>query len=75
VVIVTRYREDVAKVALLNPEDLAMLEESHDLVQRLGKLDPEPLSGLALVAMKLEDRPRAEDPVEDPDQIAVLLNL
>jgi hypothetical protein len=74
-VIVTRYREDVAKVALVNPEDLAMLEESHELVQRLGKLDPEPLRDLDLKALELEDRPRAEARVEDPDRIAALLNL
>jgi hypothetical protein len=74
-VIVTRYRQDTAKVALVNPEDLAMLEESHELVQRVGKLDPAPLSDVALKAMELEDRPRSDARVEDPDQIAAILNL
>ncbi len=74
-VIVTRYREEVAKVALVNPEDLAMLEQSHEFVQGLGKLDPEPLSDTALKALALEDRPRAEARVEDPAKIAEILNL
>lgn len=75
VVIVTRYREDVAKVALVNPEDLAMLEESHELVQRLGRLDPEPIGDLALKAIELEDRPRVGARVEDPERIAAILGL
>jgi len=36
---VTRYREDVAKVALVNPDDLAMLEQAHELVDALGALE------------------------------------
>jgi hypothetical protein len=52
-----------------------MLEESHELVQRVGKLDPAPLSDVALKAMELEDRPRSDARVEDPDQIAAILNL
>jgi hypothetical protein len=74
-VIVTRYREEVAKVALVNPEDLAMLEDSHEFVQALGKLDPAPLSDAALKAMEFEDRPRSDARVEDPKQIAEILNL
>ena len=73
--IVTRYREEVAKVALVNPEDLAMLEDSHELVHALGKLDPAPLSDTALKAMEREDRPRSEARVEDPEQIAEILDL
>ena len=74
-VIVTRYREEVEKVALVNPEDLVMLEESHDFIQRLGKLDPEPLSETAMKAIEVEDRPRPDARVEDPEQIAAILNL
>ena len=37
-VIVTRYRADVAKVALVNPEDLAMLEPYLPLCTQLGRL-------------------------------------
>jgi hypothetical protein len=74
-VIVTRYREEVAKVALVNPEDLAMLEESHELVQALGGLEPVPLSATALKAIELEDRPQPDARVEDPEQIASILNL
>lgn len=73
--IVTRYREEVPKVALVNPEDLAMLEDSHDFVQALGKVDPTPLSQTALKAIELEDRPRSDARVEDPEQIAEILNL
>jgi len=74
-VIVTRYREDMAKVALVNPVDLAMLEESHDLVQALGALEPAPLSDLALKGLRFEDRPDAGSRVEDAKQIAAILDL
>jgi hypothetical protein len=74
-VIVTRYREDQAKVALVNPEDLVMLEDSHDLLQALGELEPVPLSDIALKALRREDRPDSAARVEDPDQIAAILKL
>jgi hypothetical protein len=74
-VIVTRYRAEAEKVALVNPEDLAMLEESHDFVQALGKLAHARLTEAAHRAIELEDRPRAEARVEDPEQIAEILNL
>ena len=74
-VIVTRYREEVAKVALVNPEDLAMLEHSHELIEALGGLEPVPLSDTTLKALELEDRPHAETRVEDPDEIAAILKL
>lgn len=74
-VIVTRYRQDVAKVALVNPVDLAMLEESHEFVQALGALEPEPLSELALKGLRFEDRPDAGSRVEDAKQIAAILEL
>lgn len=74
-VIVTRYREDVAKVALVNPEDLAMLEESHDLLQTLAKLQPLPLCAAALKALRLEDRPDHAARVESAGRIAELLGL
>ena len=74
-VIVTRYREDVAKVALVNPADLAMLEESHDLLQALGGLEPLPVSDAVLKALRAEDRPKAPRRVENAKQIAAILGL
>lgn len=74
-IIVTRYREDVAKVALVNPEDLAMLEESHDLLGSLEALEPPSLSRIASKALLLEDRPGPDARVEDADRIAELLEL
>jgi hypothetical protein len=74
-VIVTRYREEVAKVALINPEDLVMLEHSHELIEAVGKLEPVALSDAALNALELEDRPDAEARVEDPNEIAAILKL
>src|SRR5438105_5100202 len=43
-----------------------MLEEFHDFVQPLGRLNPETLSGTALTTMEAEDRPRPDAHVEDP---------
>jgi hypothetical protein len=74
-VIVTRYREDVAKVALVNPEDLAMLEEAHDMLESLGERDPEPLSKISRKALRLEDRPDEGTRVEDAERIAAILDL
>jgi hypothetical protein len=74
-VIVTRYREDRAKVALVNPEDLAMLEESHDLLEGLGNLTPPPLSRLARKALRLEDHPDESARVEDAERINEILGL
>jgi len=74
-VIVTRYREEVAKVALVNPEDLTMLEHSHELVEAVGKLEPVALGDTAIKALELEDRPDPEARVEDPDEIATILKL
>ncbi len=74
-VIVTRYREDVAKVALVNPHDLAMLEESHDLLRSLAELQPLPLCAAALKALRLEDRADDSARVESAGRIAELLGL
>lgn len=74
-VIVTRYREDVAKVALVNPEDLAMLEESHDLLEALGSTRPASLSRIERKALRSEDRPDPDSRVEDAERIAELLDL
>jgi hypothetical protein len=74
-VIITRYRKDVAKVALVNPADLAMLEESHELLKALGKLEPEPLSEIALKALRTEDRPDTGARVENAEQISAILDL
>ena len=74
-IIVTRYREDVAKVALVNPEDLAMLEESHDLLDALDEDAPTSLSKITSKALRLEDRPDPEARVENPEHIAKILGL
>lgn len=74
-VIVTRYREDVAKVALLNPRDLAMLERSHELVEAAAQIEPQALSNTAIRALQLEDRPNPTDRVESAEQIAAILDL
>jgi hypothetical protein len=74
-IIVTRYREDVAKVALVNPEDLAMLEQSHDLLDALEEVAPTPPSKIARKALRLEDRPDPDARVEDAGRIAEILDL
>lgn len=74
-VIVTRYRAEAAKVALVNPEDLAMLEEAHELLEAAGRLEPETLSPIALKALRAEDRPDPGARVERGDQIAAILDL
>jgi len=74
-VIVTRYRDDKPKVALVNPDDLAMLEEAHELLESAGRLEPAPVSDLALKALRLEDRPDEDARVEDADRIAAILGL
>jgi hypothetical protein len=74
-VIVTRYREDRPKVALVNPDDLAMLEESHDILDGIGDLPPTSLSRLSRKALRLEDRPDDSARVEDAERIAEILNL
>lgn len=73
--VVSRYRQDNPKVALVNPEDLAMLEESYDILQTIGRLEPLPIGDLTLKAQQLEDRPDPDALVEDPDQIAAILDL
>jgi hypothetical protein len=74
-IIVTRYREDVAKVALVNPEDLAMLEESHDLLDALKAVVPPSPSKTTRKALRLEDRPDPDARVEDAARIAEILEL
>lgn len=74
-IIVGRYRADNPKVALVHPDDLAMLEESHDLLEEIGGLAPLPLSDLALEALGHEDRPDPAALVEDGDEIESLLAL
>jgi hypothetical protein len=74
-VMVTRYGAGNVKVALVNPEDLSMLEESHDLLHKLGEMEPLPVTDLALKALALEDRPDPDERVEDPERIAAILDL
>jgi hypothetical protein len=74
-IIVTRYREDVAKVALVNPEDLEMLEESHDLLDALGEVAPPSPSKIANKALRLEDRPDSGALVENAERIVEILEL
>ncbi len=72
--IVDRYAKE-PKVALVNPDDLAMLEESHDLLQTISKLEPLDLDDLTLKAIAAEDRPDPNGALEDPEKIAALLGL
>jgi hypothetical protein len=75
-VVVTRYREEVAKVVVVNPEDLAMLEHSHELLGALDQLSgPEVPSDAELTAMATEDRREPEKRVEDAERIAAILRL
>lgn len=74
-VIVTRYRAEAPKVALVNPEDLAMLEETHELLEAAGLLEAETLSPTALKALRAEDRPDRQARVERPEEIAAILDL
>lgn len=73
-VIVTRNRA-VAKVALVNPDDLAMLEQAHAIIEALAALEPEPLRNIALRALQAEDRPDPTARVENAEQIATILDL
>ncbi len=73
--IVTRYREDVPKVVLINPDDLKMLEASHELIEGLGKLQPSPISDLALEALQAEERSAPHRRVESAREIVEILDL
>jgi hypothetical protein len=73
-VMVTRYGAANVKVALVHPKDLSMLEESHDLLETAGQLDPLPVTDLAAEALALEDWPDPVARVEDPEQIAAILD-
>jgi hypothetical protein len=73
-VIVERYSKETPKVALVNPEDLEMLEEAHDLLLAVGTTAPLTVDELTLKTRAIEDRPEAHS-VEDPAQIDALLGL
>jgi hypothetical protein len=73
--IVGRYRDDNPKVALVNPDDLAMLEDSHDLLEGLRALELLEIDELTRKSLMLEDRPDHERTVEDPEQITAILEL
>lgn len=72
---VGRYSEERIKAAVLNPEDLEMLEDSHEFVEQLGQLAPLPLSDLELRALESEERPSPQGAIEDPAKIKALLGL
>lgn len=74
VVIVGRYSERTPKVALVNPRDLAMLEDAHALLKRIEDLEALPIDELLLKTLAIEDRPDAES-VIDPSSIAAILDL
>lgn len=74
-IIVTRYRDDMAKVALVNPDDLAMLEESHDLLDALEAVAPPSPSKTTRKGLRLEDRPDPDAQIEDAERIAEILEL
>lgn len=73
-VIVGRYGKDKPKVALLNPEDLTMLEDAYDMLRTVGTLQKIDVDDLTRKALRIEDRPD-EHSVEDPDEIAAILGL
>jgi hypothetical protein len=76
VVVVTRYREEVAKVVVVNPQDLAMLEHSHELLASLDQLAPAATpSDAEIAAIAAEDQPNPEARVEDGKRIAEILRL
>lgn len=52
-----------------------MLDESPDLREGLGTLDPLPLTARARNALAAEDRPRTSGAVEDAKRIATILDL
>jgi hypothetical protein len=74
VVIVGRYSEKTPKVALINPEDLAMLEDSYNLLKRIEELGELPVDELTLKTLAVEDRSDPES-ITDPSVIAAILNL
>jgi hypothetical protein len=74
VIIVGRYSEKTPKVALVNPEDLTMLETSHNALLAAGQLRSLPVDELTLKTLAVEDRPAAES-IEDPEAIAAALGL
>jgi hypothetical protein len=51
-VIVTRYREEVAKVVLIHPDDLDMLEESHELLEEIVAKTSEAADAIARKALR-----------------------
>jgi hypothetical protein len=62
-------------VALVNPDDLAMLEEAQELIDTAGLLGPERLSPTALKALRAEDRPDHSARIESAHEIAAILDL
>jgi len=70
---VGRYSEKTPKVALVNPEDLAMLEDAHDLLSAIV-LEDVPVDELTLKTLAAEDRPEPES-VTDPAAIKAILGL
>lgn len=74
-IVVSRYRADRPKVALVNPDDLEMLEAAHDALQAIGQLEPLPLDDLALKTLEIEDRPSPQGAIEDAGRINKLLGL
>jgi ABC-type lipoprotein export system ATPase subunit len=72
-VVVVRYQTE--KVALVNPEDLALLEQSHDLLETLTAVEPLEVDGLALKTRATEDRPDAGGSIEDASALDALLDL
>ena len=70
---VGRYSEKTPKVALVNPEDLAMLEDAHDLLSAIV-LEDVPVDELTLKTLAAEDRPEPES-FTDPAAIKAILGL
>jgi hypothetical protein len=73
VVMVGRYSEKTPKVALINPEDLAMLEDAHELLSTIT-LEDVPVDELTVKTLATEDSPEPES-ITDPAAIAAILGL
>jgi hypothetical protein len=74
VVLVGRYSHDTPKAAIVNPEDLAMLEDANKILNDIQAALAVPVDDLAERVHFDEDRPHG-DAITDPARIRALLGL
>ncbi|HWD69183.1 MAG TPA: hypothetical protein VG293_03250, partial [Solirubrobacteraceae bacterium] len=74
VIMVGRYNEASPKAAIIAPEDLDMLEDTHTLMTHIAQAMDIPVDELTLKARALEDTPDAQS-VTDPEAIIAALGL